>query len=400
MPKHAAPTRLYTSAFLLLCVSHALFAASFNMMIPELPAYLTGMGGAEHKGLIIALFTITAGVSRPFSGKLTDTIGRLPVMYIGTLACIVCGLLYPVLAFVSGFLVLRFFHGFSTGFKPTGTSAYVADIVPPGRLGEAMGILGICFSLGVSASPPLGSWMVKYFEGNPNPMFYASAVLAALSVLILLNLKETLHNKQPFRWSLLKVTKADVFDPLALPSAITMIFCYFSYGVVLTLLPDLSDHLGVGNRGLFFTLFTLASISTRFFAGKISDKLGRVPVLKISALLIAASMVAFAKADSPALFYLASVMFGLGNGVFAPAINAWTVDLGRPEQKGRALATMYIALEIAIGGGAFLSGWYFANDWARMPAVFYFAAAMSFIGWVYLTVYGRRHTMHGEQPQI
>ena len=73
------------------------------MMIPELPAYLTNLGGAEHKGWIIALFTLTAGLSRPFSGKLTDTIGRMPVMYIGVWACVVCGVLYPALAFVSGF---------------------------------------------------------------------------------------------------------------------------------------------------------------------------------------------------------------------------------------------------------------------------------------------------------
>ena len=86
------------------------------MMIPELPSYLTSLGGAEHKGLIIALFTLTAGLSRPFSGKLADTIGRLPVMYIGTFACVICGLLYPQLAFVPGFLALGFFHGFSTGF--------------------------------------------------------------------------------------------------------------------------------------------------------------------------------------------------------------------------------------------------------------------------------------------
>jgi MFS family permease len=382
----ASTPRLYSPAFLLLCLSHALFASSFNMMIPELPAYLEGMGGGEHKGLIIALFTITAGVSRPFSGKLADTIGRLPVMYVGTFACVICSLLYPQLAFVGGFLALRFFHGFSTGFKPTGTSAYVADIVPPGRLGEAMGMLGICLALGASASPPLGSWLVHVYGGNPNPMFYASAVLAVLSIVILANLKETLHPKQPFRPGLLKVTREDVFDPLALPSAITMIFCYVSYGVILTLVPDLSDALGVTNRGTFFTIFTLASVSTRFFAGKISDSLGRVPVLKASAILIAVSMLAFARADSPLMLYISSALFGLGNGIFSPAINAWTVDLGDPGRKGRALATMYIALEIAIGGGAALAGWYFANDEARMPAVFYFAAAMSLAGWVYLTI--------------
>ena len=108
-PAVPADSLLYTPAFILLCISHALFAASFNMMIPELPAYLTSLGGAEHKGLIIALFTITAGISRPFSGKLADTIGRMPVMYIGVIACVVCGVLYPALAFVSGFLWLRFF---------------------------------------------------------------------------------------------------------------------------------------------------------------------------------------------------------------------------------------------------------------------------------------------------
>lgn len=354
------------------------------MMIPELPAYLTQLGGGDHKGLIIALFTITAGVSRPFSGKLADTVGRLPVMYVGTFACVVCSLLYPELAFVGGFLTLRFFHGFSTGFKPTGTSAYVADVVPPGRLGEAMGVLGICFSLGVSASPPLGSWMVQYFHGNPNPMFYVSAVIALGSVVILMNLKETLKEKVPFHPRLLKVTRDDIFDPLAIPSAVTMIFCYFSYGVVLTLVPDLSDHLGVANRGTFFTLFTLASITTRFTAGKLSDQWGRVPVLKISAVVIAASMATFAVAESAVLFYVASVLFGLGNGIFAPAINAWTVDLGQAERKGRALATMYIALEIAIGGGAVLAGWYFSNNMANMPAVFYFSAAMSMGGFFYL----------------
>ena len=106
-------------------------------MIPELPAYLTGLGGAEYKGLIIALFTLMAGISRPFSGKLTDKVGRVPVMIFGSLVCVICSLLYPVLTSVSGFLLLRFFHGFSTGFKPTATSAYAADVVHESRRGEA-----------------------------------------------------------------------------------------------------------------------------------------------------------------------------------------------------------------------------------------------------------------------
>ena len=110
---------IYTTQFLLICLSSLFFSASYNMLIPELPSYLTGLGGAEYKGLIIALFTLTAGLSRPFSGKLTDTIGRKPVLIIGALVCVITGMFYPILTSVSGFLFLRLLHGFSTGFSPT-----------------------------------------------------------------------------------------------------------------------------------------------------------------------------------------------------------------------------------------------------------------------------------------
>ena len=54
--------------FGLLCFSNFLFSASFSMMIPELPGVLTKLGGAEYKGLIIALFTLMAGIGKvPFS---------------------------------------------------------------------------------------------------------------------------------------------------------------------------------------------------------------------------------------------------------------------------------------------------------------------------------------------
>ena len=110
-----ASTRIYTTQFWLLCLSSLLFFASFNMIIPELPSYLTALGGAEYKGLIISLFTLTAMVSRPFSGKLADKIGRVPVIFFGALVCFICSLIYPVLSSVSGFMLLRLAHGFSTG---------------------------------------------------------------------------------------------------------------------------------------------------------------------------------------------------------------------------------------------------------------------------------------------
>ncbi|MFB0908979.1 MAG: MFS transporter, partial [Spirosomataceae bacterium] len=121
---------IFSLQYILLCLSSFLFFASFNMLIAELPDYLTSLGGEDYKGLIISLFTVTAGLSRPFSGRLTDRIGRVPVMAFGSLVCFVCGFFYPLVTTVYPFLLLRLVHGFSTGFKPTGTAAYIADIVP------------------------------------------------------------------------------------------------------------------------------------------------------------------------------------------------------------------------------------------------------------------------------
>ncbi|MEL6923792.1 MAG: MFS transporter, partial [Bacteroidota bacterium] len=185
----SAEQPLYTSVFALLCLSQALFSASFNMIIPELPAYLSAMGGEDYKGFIIGLFTLTAGLSRPFSGKLTDTIGRMPVQIIGTLVCVVASLIYPFATTVFSFLLLRFFHGFSTGFKPTATAAYLADIVPAARRGEGMGILGVSMQVGASIAPPIGSWVATSY--SIDWMFYISSFMALLSVLILLGMKET-----------------------------------------------------------------------------------------------------------------------------------------------------------------------------------------------------------------
>ena len=156
------------------------------MLIPELPDFLTQLGGAEYKGFIIGLFTLAAGISRPFSGKIADKVGRVKVMIIGALVCVVLGLLYSFLTTVLGFLLLRFLHGFSTGFKPTGTTAYIADIVPDNRRGEAMGYIGVFSSLGMAFGNAIGSPIVQ--STSYNGLFYTSTVLALFSVIIFFKL--------------------------------------------------------------------------------------------------------------------------------------------------------------------------------------------------------------------
>lgn len=373
---------IYNIHFGLVCLSSLLFSASFNMLIPELPEYLSSMGGAEYKGLIIALFTLTAGISRPFSGRLTDTMGRVPVMATGSIVCFVCGFLYPVLSTVSGFLFLRLLHGFSTGFKPTATAAYVADIIPRERWGEALGLHGLCFSTGMAIGPAIGSSIKLYF--SMNILFYASSLFALLSILILLNMKETLKDKERFRFSILKISRKDIIAVEVLPAAIVTFLSYIAYGAILTLIPDWSQHMGIENKGLFFMVYTIASLVIRFIAGKASDQYGRIRVINIGLVLLFVSLAVIGFADTFTGLMVGASIYGIATGILSPALNAWTVDMSHVDHRGKAMATMYIALEAGIGLGALCAGWYYQDVITKIPIIMYTTAVMSVFALVYM----------------
>ena len=363
-------------------MSSFLFFSSFNMIIPELPAYLTSLGGEDYKGLIIALFTLSAGLSRPFSGKLADKVGRIPVMMFGASVCFVVGLLYPLLSFVGGFLFLRFAHGFSAGFTPTGASAYVADIVPFQKRGEAMGIQSLFGSLGMAAGPAIGGWIASIWPIDV--LFYCAAFTAIFSILILMRLKETLEEKEPLRLGLFKLDRTEIIEKRVLLPSIILFLSVFSFGVVLTLVPDLSAHLGIKNKGLFFAVFTLSSLGIRLLAGRTSDRHGRVAVMRVASVVMVLAMCAVAFAESKAVLLGSGVLFGAAVGMYSPTTTAWVVDRSLDRFRGRALATMYIFLESGIGVGAVVSGWLYANNPENFRMVFLASGGVAFLGFLIL----------------
>lgn len=367
---------IYTLQFFRLCFSSFLFFVSFAMIIPELPAYLTSLGGEDYKGLIISLFTLTAGLSRPFSGKLADRIGRKPVLFLGVLMSFTCGLMYPFLATVSGFLLLRFLHGFSTGFTPTGTSAYVADLVPADKRGEAMGLLGLTSNIGTAIGPAVGSEIATAY--SLDAMFYCGAAFGLLSMLVLLGLPETIAQPERFKWNLLYIRRHEIIEPKVLKASSVMFLSIFALGAILTVIPDFSEYVGLRNKGIFFTYYTLSSLLVRILAGRASDRYGRIIVLKVAMLMYFSALLFISFAHSANALLFGAVLYGLAAGMSAPTIFALTIDLSDDRFRGRALATLYIALEAGIGLGALVAGWVFANQYDNLPKVFWLSAALAF----------------------
>jgi MFS family permease len=389
--------QIFSPQFWLLCASTVLFMASFGMIMPELPGFLTKLGRPDLIGWIVGLFTIGAFSSRFISGRIADSAGRRPVMLFGTWVTMIAGLGYILIGWLQPelssawrgvpmvvwlFLLLRFLHGMSTGFRPTGTTAFLTDTTPLNRRGEALGYLGVAGNAGMAGGPALGSWLTVEF--GYDAMFLTSSALGVLALILTLRLPESLPNSRKVRLQDLNVFSGPVLDWSSWPASMALLPVAFAFGAFLTITPDFVDSLGYVYKGSFNTIIVIASISMRLFAGKASDRLGRVPLLIIGSALLAVGMFGLALAQNQLTAALAGVVYGMSIGINMPAIFAWTADLAKPGKIALALGTMLMALEVGIGAGAVFSGHRFAGDVNAIPSLYAISGAFGLVMFVIL----------------
>jgi MFS family permease len=356
--------------------------ASFNLIIPELNQFITLLGGESHKGLIITLFTISAAVSRPFSGKLSDTIGRKKVMMIGMLVTALVSLLYPLSVSIIFFLCLRFLHGFSAGFYPTGATALLTDIVPEHKRGKAMGIWGTFISLGIGAGQGTGSLISNSI--GINNLFIIACGVSIMSGILITNVRETLDNPIKFEAQLLKIKFQDIFEPYVMPAAIVMFLSATCSGIIFVLTPEISKFLNIENKGWFFIFYVMTTIIVRLFFSSISDKIGRRKTLTIGMIFLLVSMGLIGFSRDVFSYTIASIIFGIATGTTSPTLFAWTADLSHPERRGIGSGTMFIALELGIMAGSLSTLITYNNSFKSIPIAFLIGSIMASIAITFL----------------
>ena len=365
-----------------MCWALLAFMISFNLFIPELNDIITSLDGENLKGFNFILFSTSALLSRPFSGKLSDTIGRKKVMYIGITLGIIVIISYPFVGFIFSFLSLRFFNGFSAGFTPTGATALVTDLIPPASRGVAMGIWGTFISVGFGIG--------NFFSGairsaiGLDGLFYLAAGFAVLSGILVFQLKETLPNPVKFSPKLLKIKWNDVFEPTVLPAAFIMFCSATSSGVVFVTTPDISTYLGIENKGWFFLFYMLSTVIIRLFASNLSDKIGRRKTLILGLGFMMMATVIVAISTDWIMYTVGAIIFGVATGISSPTVMAWTADLSPESRRGVGAGTVFMALEAAIIFGAVITLFLYDSTINTVPYIFLAGASMSLVGIIYL----------------
>jgi len=346
----------YSKDFWLLSASMFFFMLSFNLILPEMNGFISGLGGSEVKGSIIFLFSVAAGVSRPFAGRLADLIGRKRSVFIGLGIAIAASISYAWVGALSVFFILRFAHGLSAGFAPTGATALLTDILPPGRKGAAMGLWGTFISLGIGVGQALGSYIFE--RSNFDTLFMTSAAFGILALLLLSPIKETLPEQQAFQWRQLLIKWEDVVEPSVKPAALIMLLTAISSGLIFVLTPDYSTYLGIGRR----------------------------ETMVIGCSLLVLSMVLLGYANDVWSYSFAAVIFGLATGISSPTLFAWTADLSLTHRRGTGSGTLFIALEIGILIGSGLTFLFYKNTIESARHCLFIAAGFGVIALLILLV--------------
>ena len=169
----------------------------FGIVVPLVPLYSRHMGASGFViGAIIAAFSAMQFLFAPVWGRLSDRIGRRPVLLISTAGAIFA---YAIFAVGSGLenhaaalwtlFASRLFAGLCGG-NITVAQAYIADITPPDQRSRRMGLIGMAFGLGFIFGPIIGGLSLKYL-GSTGPGWVASALCAANFLLAFFILPES-----------------------------------------------------------------------------------------------------------------------------------------------------------------------------------------------------------------
>ncbi len=368
--------------FNLLFFSSIFFMMSFTTPLAELTDYIELFSDKSWIGVVIAMFTAGALLSRFFSGRMADRIGRVPVMIIGTIVTAISGCLYIFTTTMGLLLILRFFHGLSTGWRPVGTTAYLSDIIPTNRRGEALGFLGIAGSTGSAIGPWVGSVIKE--EYSFELMFIVASIFGVIALLLTYQLPESLAKPEKFKWSFLKLSEGKLVAKSAYPALIAITLETYSFGTILAVSPDFVASLGYSYKGGFLLIIVLTSIISRFFSGKAADRVNKVKLLQVGITLSVFSLIVMAVSDSFGMITLGGILYGLSIGITRPTIFAWTADLAEKGRIALALSTMLIGLELGIFLGAFVSGLIFSGDISKIYMSYWIAAFVSLLAVIYL----------------
>ena len=309
----------------ILLIIQFLVMVGFGIVIPILPFFVDKLGGgALSLGIFMSAYSIMQFFFAPFWGRLSDRIGRRPVILIGLGGYGLTFLLFGMVNNLYLLIAIRALSGIvSSATLPT-TMAYLADITEGNDRSKGMGMIGAAMGLGMIFGPALGGWLGHYSFSLP--FFVAGGLALFLLPFSWVFLPESL--KQPLvavaARKRPKLTLEVIKDPL---------FALFAFNFVLNFTMSMfestfallaADKVGFGPRDMgvtFVILGIFAVIVQGGLIGKLVKKFGDAALVKSGAIFCAVGLLLIilsANYGNVFLLVMSTVVFMVGNSLMVP----------------------------------------------------------------------------------
>ncbi|GLB59944.1 MFS transporter [Cytobacillus sp. NCCP-133] len=346
---------LWTKDFLSISVTSFFLFMGFYVLLTTLPLYiLDDLNGDEKQvGLIISVFLIAAVISRPFTGKWIDELGRRKILLSSLIVFAVSSLLYFWADAMPALLALRFLHGIGFGMATTATGAIVADIVPNERRGEGLGYYAMFMNLAMVIGPFAGLTIVQYasFSWIFGLCTVLSFIAIGLGVFVKMPQRAESAVKHP------KFTLSSLFEKNAIPVAIAAGILAFAYSGILSFISVYAKELDLLEAAsFFFVVYAAFIIMSRPFTGRWFDTYGENKIVYPAFILFAAGLLLLSQANNTFLFLLSGAIIGLGYGTIVPSLQTVAIKQADPAKRGLATSTFFTLFDTGIGLGSYVLG--------------------------------------------
>lgn len=297
----------------------------FGIIIPVLPFYAEELGASPTQlGLLMAAYSLMQLLFSPMWGRISDKIGRKPVIMLGISGLAISFFLMAISTKFWMLFAARIIGGFLSAANMPTVTAYVADITTDEDRGKGMGIVGAAVGLGFVFGPAIGGIFSKISLSAP---FYISAISSGITFLfVLFFLKESLQEKKE---ATNKPKRTSMFA--ALKGAITILyFMQFFVAVSLAGLEATFAYFAAARAGLgtvqlgyiFMIMGFAGALVQGGLVGTLTKKLGEGGVIQIGIVMSAIGFALILLVDNFVTATIFITIFGIGNGLIRPSVSS------------------------------------------------------------------------------
>ncbi len=356
-------------SFALLCTIGVFCFISYNMVrMPVLALFAESLGASpERIGVIVSVSTLTGVFLKLPSGALSDIYGRRMLLRVGVIAFGVPPFFYPFISDLNVLTLLRLFHGLATAIFAPSALATVAELYRE-RRGAALGTYTACTQSGALLGPFIGGYLA--FAYGFSSAFLTAGLFGCAAIVMFYSLHLSpppprLHDKGLASvWSeMWKGFSIVARNRKVLVTSSTDAAKMIANGALMAFLPlyGISVGLNAGEVGLLFTIQSLTSFISKPIMGRVSDRMGRQPLIMLGLLICAATFVSIPHVSELAPLLVLSAGFGFGEAVVSSSSSAFVADSSEFKTLGAGMGMQGTIGDIGHASGPLLAGVLIAN---------------------------------------